>query len=117
MGGKVIFAGDLPTYVDAVRSDEPARLAADCGTVPFDGEALAAAVRANGGAYVSVTRADGTPETDVFAQVRRNFGGDGYAVVVLNTDREAGRRGMTLSLRVPDGYAVQEWNMENRRTV
>lgn len=112
MGGKVIFAGDLPTYVDAVRSDEPARLAADCETVPFDGEALAAAVRANGGAYVSVTRADGTPETDVFAQVRRNFGGDGYAVVVLNTDREAGRRGMTLSLRVPDGYAVQEWNME-----
>ena len=111
-GGKVIFAGEVPAYVDALRSEEPARLAVDGLCVPFDGEALAAAIRAQNGAYVSVTRPDGSYETDVFAQVRRDFGGDGYSVVVLNTDRNTARNGLKLSLRVPEGYAVQEWNME-----
>lgn len=111
-GGKVIVAGDLPTYVDARRSEEPTALAEGGICVPFDGDALAAAIRAQNGAYVSVTRADGSYETDVFAQVRKSFGGDGYAVVVLNTDRSTGRGGLTLNLRVPEGYAVQEWNLE-----
>lgn len=111
-GGKVVFAGEVPAYVDALRSEEPAHLAADGLCVPFDGEALATAIRAQNGAYVSVTRPDGSYETDAFAQVRKDFGGDGYSVVVLNTDRNAARNDLKLSLRVPEGYAVQEWNME-----
>ena len=46
MGGKVIFAGDVPAYVDAVKSDVPATLAqaANAVVVPFDGDKLAAAI-------------------------------------------------------------------------
>ncbi len=111
-GGKVIFAGDVPTYVNAVRSEEPAELAKAGIVIPYDEAALVEAVRANTVAYVSVTNGEGEAETAVFAQVRRDFGGDGYAVVVLNTDRNAGRENLTLSLRVPAGYAVEEWNLE-----
>lgn len=34
-GGKVIFLGEAPVYVDAVRSDEPAVFAAKCNQIPW----------------------------------------------------------------------------------
>lgn len=111
-GGKVIFAGEVPAYVDAVRSEEPAKLAESGVSVPFDGEALAKALRESTDCFVSVTDSEGREEPTVFAQVRKHFGGDGYAVVVLNTDRKNGRKDLTLSLRAPEGYAVEEWNLE-----
>lgn len=114
-GGKVIFAGQLPTHVDAVKSDAPATLAAMSGAVviPDEEDALVAAIRDNTDAYVRVVNADGEVDKQIFAQVRRNFGGDGYAVVVLNTDRNNAKKDLTLTLAVPAGYHVQEWNMEN----
>lgn len=111
-GGKVIFAGDVPAYVNAVKSEEPAELAKSGVVIPYDEDALVAAVRANSHEYVHITTAEGETEKTVFAQVRRGFGGDGYAVVVLNTDRNAPRENLTLALRAPGGYRVEEWNLE-----
>ena len=113
-GGKVIFAGDVPAYVDAVKSNKPAELSAMVGAVctAFDEDELVAAVRANADAFVSVTNAEGDTDKAVFAQVRRDFGDDGYAVVILNTDRDHAKTDLTLSLAVPAGYKVQEWNLE-----
>ena len=111
-GGAVLFCGEVPAYVNAVPSGAPAALAARCVRVPYDGAALAAAVRRYSETSVSVAGADGAPVKDVFAQVRRGFGGDGSAAVVLNTDREAPRRGLTLSLRAPAGSRVEEWNLD-----
>jgi hypothetical protein len=112
-GGKVIFCGDVPAYVNAIASDEPAQLAEQGITIPYDEEALVATVRENTCAFVSVTNGEGETEKAVFAQVRRDFGGDGYAVVVLNTDREQPRKDLTLALKAPAGYAVEEWDLEN----
>ncbi len=42
-GGKVIFAGDLPGYVDAIPSTDPTALAARCTHVPLEESALASA--------------------------------------------------------------------------
>lgn len=113
-GGKVIFAGDLPAYVDAKASDEPAKLAAmdNAVSIPFEDDVLVATIRENTEAFVTVVNEDGETDQQVFAQVRRNFGGDGYAVVALNTDRNSPKENLTLQIAVPDGYAVQEWNME-----
>ncbi len=111
-GGKVIFAGDVPAYVNAVKSDEPAELSKRGIVTAFDEDELVAAVRANAEAYVSITNGEGECEKAVFAQVRKSFGGDGYAVVVLNTDRNVGRDNLTLALRVPAGYGVEEWDLE-----
>ena len=111
-GGKVVFAGELPAYVNAVRSDEPRMLAEQGITVPYDEAALVAAVRDASSSFVSVTGENGESERAVFVQVRRDFGGDGYAAVLLNTDRNQPRENLTLSLRVPRGYTVQEWDLE-----
>ncbi|MBQ7915543.1 MAG: hypothetical protein IJ315_01985 [Firmicutes bacterium] len=113
-GGRVIFAGDLPRYVNAVASQVPAQLAEMDGAlrIDFNEEALVHAVRQFSKAYVSVSNSRGETEKAVFAQVRRDFGGDALAVVVLNTDRENARKDLTLHLAVPAGCNVQEWDLE-----
>ena len=111
-GGKVIFCGDVPTYVNAVKSDEPAKLSEQGIVIPYDEEALVSAVRENACEFVSITNGEGECEKAVFAQVRKDFGGDGYAIVVLNTDRGQPREDLTLSLKAPAGYAVEEWDLE-----
>ncbi len=111
-GGKVIFAGDVPAYVNAVKSDEPAELAKRGIAIAYDEAELVAAVRANTQAYVSVTNGEGETAKDIFVQVRKGFGDDGYAAVLLNTDRNQSRENLTLALRVPAGYAVEEWDLE-----
>lgn len=111
-GGAVIFCGDAPAYVDAVRSSEPSELSA-CGVrISFEEKALVDAVRACGGEFVSVLDGNGESVKTVFAQVRRDFGGDGYAVAVLNTDRDNGTGKITLRLKAPEGYSVEEWDTE-----
>lgn len=114
-GGKVIFAGDVPTYVDAVASEEPKMLSESDGAVriPLNSAALVSAVKAHTPASVCITDAAGEAVTDVYAQVRKNFDGDGYAVVILNTHKDQARRGLTLKPAVPAGYCVQEWNLES----
>ena len=111
-GGRVVFCGDAPSYVNAVRSEEPAALAARCVRVPFDEEALVSALREHGSAFVDVTGADGAPQKDVFVQVRRDFLSGGYAVVALNTDRDAPKRELTLSLRAEPGFRAEEWDLD-----
>ena len=112
-GGKVIFCGDVPTYVNAIASDEPAKLSEQGIVIPYDEAALVAAVRENACEFVAITNGEGETEKAVFAQVRRDFGGDGYAVVVLNTDRANPRENLTLAIKAPAGYAVEEWDLEN----
>ncbi len=108
-GGSVIFAGDVPVYVDGEESDAPAALAADSVQVPYEAAALAEAVRAVSGQYV---RVDGTGCEDVFVQLRSHGNGT-FAAVALNTDRDAPRTGMTLTLALPEaaGLQCQLWDM------
>jgi len=96
-----------------VASDEPAKLAEQGIVIPYDEEALVSVVRENACEFVSVTNGEGETEKAVFAQVRKDFGGDGYAVVVLNTDRANPRENLTLAVKAPAGYAVEEWDLEN----
>ena len=111
-GGTVVFCGDAPAYVNAVKSGEPAALASRGIRAPYEERALVGAVRRYSRESVSVTGRDGQAEKDVFAQARRGFGGDGYAVVTLNVDRDAPRQGLTLSLRAPAGRRIEEWDLD-----
>ena len=109
-GGAVIFCGDAPKYVDAVLSEAPAALAEKGIVVPFDEAALVAAVRGCSQTFAEITNAEGKCEPAVFAQARRAFGGSGYAVVVLNTDRDEARRDLTLTVSAPAGRFPEEWD-------
>ena len=82
-GGKVIFAGDPPAYVAAIRSDEAAEFAKTVTHIPFDGPSLAAALKPLTPDRIDVLTADGQPATSVYAQMRCLP--DGYAFALLNT--------------------------------
>ena len=110
-GGHVIFAGEIPSYVDAVPSDAVCVLSTQGICVPFEEEAVVSAIRATSDEFVSVTDADGMTDKEVFVQVRKNFCGDGFAMVLLNTDRNNSKSNLTVSLKVPSGYQLQEWNL------
>lgn len=110
LGGSVIFAGETPAYVDAVRSEAAKKLAESGTCVPLEETALVAAVRTASEEYVSVTDADGNADKEVFVQVRKNFGAGACAVVVLNTNREQPKTGLTLTWKAPSGAHLQEWH-------
>ncbi|MBE6675815.1 MAG: hypothetical protein E7594_03125 [Ruminococcaceae bacterium] len=113
-GGEVIFAGDVPAYVDAVASDAPAALAACCKQVGFDESEIVEAIRATSECYASVTDADGKTEKAVFVQVRCDVDGEGgMAAVLLNTDRQNARKDLVLRVAVPAGMSVEEWDLES----
>ena len=110
-GGQVIFAGELPAYVNAVPSDAPASLAAAAVCVPFDGDCLAAAVRMFSHCSLSVVDETGAEAKSVFLQMRDY--GDSAGLVLLNTDREHPTG--TITVRIPCGTPmhVELWDMEN----
>ncbi|MBQ2256140.1 MAG: hypothetical protein II330_04710, partial [Clostridia bacterium] len=113
-GGQVIFAGDVPAYVDAVASDAPACLAKGCMQIGFDEGEIVQAIRAGSQCYASVTNEQGEAEKAVFVQVRRDVDKEGSAAaVLLNTDRENARSGLTLHVAVPNGCFVEEWDLES----
>ena len=112
LGGKVIFAGDLPLYENAVKSDRIEQLSKheNAINVAFDENEIVAAVRANTEAFVSVNKYNGECEKEVFAQVRRDFGESGKAVALLNVNPNESKEDLVLSLRVSKGCHVQRWN-------
>ena len=112
LGGKVIFAGDCPTLLDAAPSDLVQKLSTRGICVPFAEQAIVDAVRGASEEYISVTNAQNEPERVVFAQMRKDFCGDGYALVLLNTDRDNPRRDLTVSVKLPADCHLQKWDLE-----
>lgn len=111
-GGNVIFCGDAPTYIDAIPSDEAYKLSLECISVPYGEKELVDAVRKCSDGYVSIKNNDGSVNKNIFVQVRKNFNG-GYAIVVLNTDKDRAMNDLTLSFTADEGYFVEEWDMDH----
>ncbi len=125
-GGKVVFVGDIPEYVDAVLSDEPEKLAAECIKVPFEENAVVDNVKMickpDGSHKIhSIFVADGDGEEckDVLVQARYDEDADIYIAAVLNTNREKATGTLRLTMDIQDGYQnmkdcyePQLWSLE-----
>ncbi|MBR5279594.1 MAG: hypothetical protein IKU26_01310, partial [Clostridia bacterium] len=116
-GGKVVFAGDLPTHVDAELSGEIADLAATAGAVqvPFTRDALVGALRTPGGFSLRVTDSEGADQTAICAQARYDDDTGNLYVALLNTQYDVAGKDLRLILSDDAGgflsktaYA-QEW--------
>ena len=116
-GGKVIFAGALPTHVDAELSGEIANLTQMQGAVcvPFTRDALIGALRTPGGFSLRVTDAQGADQTGICAQARYDEDTGNLYVALLNTQYDVGGKDLRLILSDNAGgflsktvYA-QEW--------
>ncbi len=109
VGGKIIFAGDIPDYVNAVRDTSPMQFAAVNGIcVGMEDNELIDALREVTACPISVTKADGTTANDVFVQMR-NFG-DSLGFVLLNTDRDNPTDKLTVTVKCPY-TAAEHWNL------
>ncbi|MBQ3866935.1 MAG: hypothetical protein II789_00150 [Clostridia bacterium] len=114
-GGRVVFAGEVPGYVDADPSDEPAKLAAKAVSVKFEEKALVKAVRGNLELDVRVT-AEGKPEPRVLAQARCDAGSGNVYIALLNADMNTELRGLKLRIKDNNGLLsgrrqAQEWRL------
>lgn len=106
-GGKVIFAGNAPEYVDALKSEKAAELASRSVEIPYE----KVAVVNEAAKYVSpsvqvIDRATGKGIDSVYCQVRT----DSYRkyVVLMNMNRVKGYSGV--QIRIPGQGLVTEWN-------
>ncbi len=69
-GGKVIFAGHIPQYLDGISSKEASSFAKDCTRIPFMKTELLHALESE--REIEVRRADGRRSEDLFAQYRQD---------------------------------------------
>ena len=97
LGGNVIFAGDLPEYVDGKASDALLLLAKhpNAVTVPFEKYALADEIRKTAAFYPQI---EGKGADHVYAQVRYDAENKLLYTALINTDRENSLKGLRLSL-------------------
>ncbi|WP_420871926.1 hypothetical protein [Cohnella rhizosphaerae] len=104
-GGRVVFAGEAPGYVDALPSEACAGFADGGQAILCEPAQLPSRLRerAGIGAIVSAQGAGGEPLPGIHAQVRRTEGRT--IAVLMNMDRENGLRDVTIRLRVPVGGA------------
>ncbi len=106
-GGRVVFAGEVPAYVDALPSDRCARLAARSVSVPFDGDDMVEAVRGGQSAPVRVVdAATGSPATDIFCRLNEDENGR-YYFALLNVNP-----GVAYDVRIELGVvgSIEEWD-------
>jgi hypothetical protein len=99
-GGKLIFAGEIPAYVDCVKSDEVVSLASSSKKTACDGREIAASLAGNASEAVSVS----SPEVLLRA---RQDGGDLY-VFMINENRTQKLEGVKVKID-RRGY-FQKWD-------
>ncbi len=106
-GGQVVFVGDAPAYVDALKSSQAAELSTRARKVAWNGGALVEACRPALSAPVEVADAkSGKPAGDIFCQLRS--ASDASYLVAMNMSRDQAHNG--LRIRVKHTGDVAEWN-------
>lgn len=105
-GGQVIFAGEVPSCVDALESGACLKLAASGMSIPLTEGDLATACASAASRFVEmVNEEDGSPVTDVYCQVREDDGIRYVVLINMNRNREYRLR---ITARHEGG--IEEWN-------
>lgn len=105
-GGKVIFAGDAPAYLDAVASDAPATFAAKATQVSFEFKALTdACTEALTQPVQVIDKANGEYAQEIYVQTRRD--GDDEIIMALNVHR---KDAFETRVRIAGTGVVEEWD-------
>lgn len=101
-GGRVIFAGGLPQYIDAQPSALP-----DFPRVEVPLEPASVLAQVHGAELVEVRNQAGDPLPEVYAQMYREEDG-AYRLLLMNLNREEVYPGATV--RIPFGGYAEEWD-------
>lgn len=105
-GGRAVFAGEAPNYVDALPSVEGERLAELGIRIGQTEGEISAACREAVAPQLTVSFAEtGESAREVYAQVRRD--GDRLYLVLLNTNRRQWQRNVAIAIKGTG--TLQEW--------
>ena len=102
-GGKLVFAGQIPTLVDARPSSRPAELAAKCQCIPLSEGAVLQAAEA--GRVVEIRNQTGSLTKNLLYQMRQD--GDGRWLFICNAKEPYNKdvaRYQDLRIRVAGGW-------------
>ncbi len=105
-GGKVVFVGEPPAYVDVIRSSAAGELAGRARRVEWKRSALVAAIKDSLRLPVEIVDATGAPAESIFCQLRED--GETRILAAINTSTDRWHRGVTI--RIQTTGAVSEWN-------
>jgi hypothetical protein len=105
-GGKVIFAGEVPLYVDAVPSMIAQNLSVHCERVEFDRDAIVNTCRKLSNNLVEIRDSEGRELEDIFIQVRQQE--ENYYVLMINTSMDKAINNVNIKFSY-EGY-VEEWD-------
>ena len=108
-GGEVVFAGDVPEYVDSLPSNQVQELAKMSKQIPFTFESFGKNLRKNITNDVFVTLADNTPCKQVYVQLRKTE--DSFVALCLNVDRNNEYKNLKLKLSNINCKNTELWDM------
>lgn len=105
-GGEIIFAGEVPEYVDAVLDDRVQKLAEKCTRIPFEKKQIADACR-----NALEVKIYSEKEVSVYAQCGKID--SGRIVMLLNMDRD--QRCEKLVIDLGCGKYLEKWDPRTGR--
>jgi len=105
VGGKVVIAGDVPNYLDSIKSKLPQEILAETAKVPFERESLVSSVSKHLSFFIEVTDMAGENIEDIYCQMR--FDGKNKYVMFLNINREKTYENVNIRINTPG--CVEEW--------
>ena len=106
-GGQVVFPGEAPTHLEALKSSAPAELAATCPPVAWSRDALVAAVAPALATPVEIVDgATGRRLDQIFVQLRNDA--DRRILVAMNVSKD--QTFPAVRVRIKASGAVSEWN-------
>jgi hypothetical protein len=104
-GGKVVVVGELPAYLDAVKSKLPQELLTFAARIPFEKESLISSVLKQLSISIEITDMDGKNIEDIYCQMRED--GTNKYVMFLNVNREKEYESVNIKINTPGN--VEEW--------
>ena len=112
-GGTILFAGEGPSYIDALPSSAPAALLARCRSVPFERAAFQKAVTSLVPGLLRIEEADAASrQPALLTRLRRD--GDTWIIALNHPSSTRARDAFTVSFGLP-GMQVQEWDARTGR--
>ncbi|MBQ3178277.1 MAG: hypothetical protein IJB52_10700 [Clostridia bacterium] len=109
-GGKVIFAGELPAYLNGLPSDACRELL-ELGAVQVPLEQVSETIWEMQKSMAGAEKIRVDAGEKVFLQTRQD--GTSFTAVLLNTDAEHAADNITVHFCAGEGYQAQVWDPEN----
>ncbi|MFH1740924.1 MAG: hypothetical protein ABIH23_18110, partial [bacterium] len=105
-GGLVVFAGDPPSYVDAIKESEAKRISKQCLVVPFSKKELIPVLEERV-RTVSIYDAQGKEIPSLFYQLREDAAN--FYLFIVNNDR---KNGYEAAIKMEALGVAEEWDLE-----